>query len=193
MDRTAMHSPATAERVEAAADFARQAHAGQRRKQNGHPFVEHPLAVAELLAERDLPESLLVCGLLHDTVEKTDTSLDEIERDFGAEVAHLVEALSEDKTIRGYAARKRALRARACRSGREAAIVYAADRLANLRDWHELSPERRSQAARRLGTTLEQRVLLWGEDLETLTALDPGLPFLEEVELELRRLRAESC
>lgn len=196
MERTATRSsgvPGSGHRLDAALDFARRAHAGQLRKQNGRPFIEHPIAIAELLAERS-PEgsTLIAAAYLHDTVEKTDVEVTEVEREFGSEVAGIVAALSEDPALDGYAARKRALRSQALSGGDEAAILYAADRLGNLRDWRELSSAQRRKAAERLGTTLEERLRLWGEDLEALTELDAELPFLEQVELELRALRAEA-
>ena len=193
MDRTAtgQGTVTSAGRLEAALDFARRAHEGQRRKQDGRPFIEHPIAVEEVLAARGFDDPVLAAAYLHDTVEKTGTDPAEIEREFGPEVARLVAALSEDAAIEGYAERKRALRGQALAAGRTAAIVYTADRLCNLRDWRGLSESERRGAAERLGTTLEERILLWGEDLEDLHELDPQLPFLEEVELELRALRSE--
>lgn len=176
--------------LDAALDLARQAHEGQRRKQNGHPFIEHPVAVEGLLAARGVDDSTLIAAYLHDTVEKTDIELAEVERRFGPEVAQIVEALSEDTAIEAYAERKRALRAKALAGGRAATIVYAADRLCNLRDWRALSAAERSAAAERLHTTLDERLRLWGEDLDALNALDGEVPFLEEVEVELRALQA---
>jgi len=131
MDRTA--TPQVTEhatgRLDAALGFAQRAHDGQRRNQNAQPFIEHPIAVEALLAERGFGEQILIAGYLHDTVEKTDTQVAEIERSFGAEVAQIVEALSEDIAIQPYAERKRALRTKALGGGRDATIVYAADRL----------------------------------------------------------------
>ncbi len=180
-------------RLDAALQFARRAHAGQLRKQNGRPFIEHPIAVAELLSQIGIDGPVLIAAYLHDTVEKTDVELGEIEREFGSGVAEIVAVLSEETEIDGYAARKRALRAQALAAGDDAAILYAADRLANLSDWRELSPENRLRAAERLGTTFEERLRLWGEDLEALSMLEADLPFVEEVEVELRALRAEAA
>jgi (p)ppGpp synthase/HD superfamily hydrolase len=195
IERTATRAssvPGIEQRLDAALAFARRAHSGQLRKQNDRPFIEHPIAIAALLADHGLDGPILVAAYLHDVVEKTEVEVAEIEREFGDEVAAIVAALSEDPALEGYAARKRALRSQALAGGRDAAILYAADRLGNLRDWRELSAERRREAAERLGTTLEERLRLWGEDLEALADLDPGMPFVEEVELELRALRAEA-
>lgn len=176
-----------------ALEFARSAHEGQTRRQNGHPFIEHPVAVVELLAACEQSDEVLAAGYLHDTVEKCDrVSLEEVEARFGPGIAAIVDALTEDSSIDGYDERKRALRAKALSSGHPAAVVYAADRLANINDWHALSGSERPRAAARLGTSFESRLLLWGEDLRALTDFDGELPFLTEIEIALRILRGEA-
>jgi (p)ppGpp synthase/HD superfamily hydrolase len=175
--------------VEAALEFAREAHAGQHRKQNGAPYIVHPIAVTEMLAAAGFDEDILVAAYLHDVVEKTETAPTEVEARFGPAVTAVVAALTEDQTISSYAERKRGLRDKALSSGRAAAVVYSADRLANLRDWHALDDEQRTQAADGLGTTFDERMTLWQEDLEALTALQPEPPLLAEIEIELRALR----
>jgi hypothetical protein len=104
-----------------------------------------------------------------------------------------VVALSDDESIQDYAERKRALRRQVIDSGRDSVLIYAADRVANMRDWRKVAPESRDEVGERLGTTVEQRLELWGEDLGELSAYDPDLPFLAEIEIELRALRAEAA
>lgn len=174
----------------AALELAREAHSGQRRKQSGEPFVEHPVTVAALLSEQsDYGETVLAAAFLHDVVEKTGVDPDQIRSRFGDEVATLVAVLSEDHDLPSYEERKRALREQVIEAGRPATIIYAADRVANLRDWTQLPPERRDAVAAALGTNLEERMRLWHEDLEELTAADASLPFLDLIEIELRQLR----
>lgn len=172
--------------------FARRVHLGQYRKQTGEQFVEHPIAVARLLSDSGYDGSLIAAGYLHDVVEKTDVELDEIQERFGPSVADLVDQLSEDPDIDGYAARKRALRKGILESGGDPVIIYAADRLANMRDWHKIAPEDRPACGERLGTTLDERLGLWTEDVEELHDLDPQTPFLGEIESELAALKAET-
>lgn len=174
----------------AALRFARRVHLGQRRAQTGDGFVDHPIAVADLLREAGYDGALIAAAYLHDVVEKTPVELEEIRERFGADVASLVDCLSEDREIEAYAARKRELRKRVLRSGRDAVVIYAADRLANMRDWGRISPEGRPACGERLGTTLEERLQLWREDLEELHRLDPATPFLAEIEEELGALDA---
>jgi (p)ppGpp synthase/HD superfamily hydrolase len=169
--------------------FARRVHLGQHRKQTDEQFVEHPIAVARLLSEQGLDGPILAAAYLHDTVEKTPVELAEIEKRFGDEVAAVVDALTEDPDVDGYGARKRALRAKVLAADRNSILIYAADRVANLRDWVTVDPERREEVADRLGTHLAERLELWDEDLAELTAYDDSLLFLGEIEIELRRLR----
>jgi (p)ppGpp synthase/HD superfamily hydrolase len=172
--------------------FARRAHLGQHRKQTNEQFVEHPIAVARLLSEAGYDDHVIVAAYLHDVVEKTEVELAEIRERFGPEVAEVVDALSEDDGVDGYAARKRALRQRVLSSSRTTVLIYAADRVSNMRDWRKVAPEDRNAVGVRLDTTLEERLMLWREDLEDLTEHDPDLPFLAEIELELRELTAEA-
>jgi guanosine-3',5'-bis(diphosphate) 3'-pyrophosphohydrolase len=172
--------------------FARRVHFGQHRKQTGEQFVEHPIAVARLLSESGYNGALIPAAYLHDVVEKTNVELDEIRERFGPSVAGLVDCLSEDPEIAGYGARKRALRAGILESGGDPVVIYAADRVVNMRDWRKVPPEERPDVGRRLGTTLEERLQLWSEDLEELHDLGPETPFLSQIEAELGALKAET-
>jgi (p)ppGpp synthase/HD superfamily hydrolase len=176
----------------AALRFARRVHLGQHRKQTNEQFVEHPIAVANLLIESGYDGPLISAAYLHDVVEKTDVELDEIRARFGPTVAGLVDCLSEDPEIDGYAPRKRALRKGILESGGDPVIIYAADRVANMRDWRRVAPENRSAVGERLGTTLEERLQLWSEDVEELHDADPETPFLGDIHSELEALRADS-
>src|SRR5882757_10256026 len=121
--------------------FARRVHLGQYRKQTGEQFVEHPIAVAQLLSDAGYDGSLIAAAYLHDVVEKTDVELDEIRERFGPSVATLVDRLSEDPEITAYSERKRALRHSILESGGDPVVIYAADRVANMRDWLRVPPD----------------------------------------------------
>jgi (p)ppGpp synthase/HD superfamily hydrolase len=182
----------SSELAAAALRFARRVHLGQHRKQTGEQFVEHPIAVADLLMESGYDGAMITAAYLHDVVEKTDVELDEIRERFGPDVAALVDCLSEDPEIDGYGPRKRALRRRILESGGESVIIYAADRVANMRDWRKVAPEDRPACGERLGTTLDERLELWQEDVEELHDTDPETPFLAEMRSELEVLRSEA-
>ena len=86
--------PADIERVEAAYVMARDAHEGQTRK-SGEPYITHPLAVATLLAQWHLDAQALIAAILHDVVEDTPTTKDDIAKQFGQAVADLVDGVSK--------------------------------------------------------------------------------------------------
>src|SRR5436189_3325252 len=100
---TRLESETDSELAAAALRFARRLHLGQYRKQTGDQFVEHPIAVAKLLSDSGYDGALIAAAYLHDVVEKTDVKLDEIRLRFGPAVAELVDNLSENAEIPGYA------------------------------------------------------------------------------------------
>jgi GTP diphosphokinase / guanosine-3',5'-bis(diphosphate) 3'-diphosphatase len=172
--------------------FARRVHLGQYRKQTGEQFVQHPIAVADLLFAAGYDGALIPAAYLHDVVEKTDVTLDEIRERFGPNVAGLIDCLSEDPVIDAYGERKRALRSGILESGGDAVIIYAADRVANMRDWLKVAPEDRAACGERLGTTLQERLDLWTEDVEELHDLSPETPFLTEIRADLAELKSQA-
>ncbi|MCK4724780.1 MAG: bifunctional (p)ppGpp synthetase/guanosine-3',5'-bis(diphosphate) 3'-pyrophosphohydrolase [Anaerolineales bacterium] len=88
------YSPADRELVMRAYHVAEQAHTGQKRA-SGEPYVNHCIAVASILAELRVPPAVIAAGLLHDTVEDTDIELSALSRDFGDEIAMLVDGVTK--------------------------------------------------------------------------------------------------
>jgi (p)ppGpp synthase/HD superfamily hydrolase len=86
-------------RIEQAAQIALRAHAGQVRKNDGSPYVVHPYMVALLLTSYDFPEQVIVAGLVHDVLEDTGVSVDELTTALGPEVVALVQEVSEQKEL----------------------------------------------------------------------------------------------
>ncbi len=95
------HKPYDIDKIKAAYDYAGELHAGQRR-QSGEPYISHPIAVAEILAEMELDTDSICAALLHDTLEdcKDKTNRDEIRRRFGDDVALIVEGVTKNVTMR---------------------------------------------------------------------------------------------
>src|SRR4051812_27847566 len=91
-------------RVTDAVAFAAHWHARQQRESDAAPFLLHPLEVAALLSGRGYDDDVVAAGLLHDVVEKTDATLDDVRSRFGERTATLVAAVSEDPAIAGYEA-----------------------------------------------------------------------------------------
>jgi len=119
-----------------AAAFAAERHRDQRRKgKDASPYINHPLALANLLAsesgERD--PTVIAAALLHDTVEDTGTTFAEIERNFGPAVARIVREVTDDKAL-PKAERKRLQVEHAAHLSRAAKLVKLADKICNLRD-----------------------------------------------------------
>ncbi|KAJ3161905.1 Guanosine-3',5'-bis(diphosphate) 3'-pyrophosphohydrolase MESH1 [Geranomyces variabilis] len=125
-----------------AAKFASQRHAPQRRKDPQQtPYINHPLAVACVLADEAgvTDPAVLQAALLHDTVEDTPTSLDEIEQFFGADVRLYVAQCSDDTSL-PKAERKRLQIETAPTKSDGAKLVKLADKIDNLRDLQRTPP-----------------------------------------------------
>jgi (p)ppGpp synthase/HD superfamily hydrolase len=114
--------------------YAEQVHAGQSRSVDGAPFIVHPVEVACLLRDAGAADHVIAAGVLHDVIEKTDADAGDLCERFGPSVAALVVAVSEDKRIGGYGKRKAALREQVSTAGSEALTVFAADKLAKVRE-----------------------------------------------------------
>ncbi len=172
---------------------ARRAHAGQVRNSGSGetPFIEHPLAVAELLAEGDWPDEVIATGLLHDAVEHGDARLEELRARFGEPVAELVGALTEDAAVEPYGERKDEHRERVARAGREAGAVFAADKLVNVRALRGAYAVRGEDVDRELRVPMDTKLRTWELDLAMLTEVEPGEPFIARLAEELAGLRRE--
>jgi (p)ppGpp synthase/HD superfamily hydrolase len=118
----------------AAVFFASAMHAGQRRRVDEAPFIEHPLEVAALLYNAGEPDHVVAAGALHDVLEKTEATPSELTCRFGPAVTELVVAVSENPGIPGFHARKAALRNAAAAGGDAALVVFAADKVSKVRE-----------------------------------------------------------
>jgi len=118
--------------IEEAIEVAAEAHQGQYRKGTRTPYITHPYAVGLILMEARCSEAMIVAGILHDTVEDTDLTLEFIQEHFGAYVAGIVDGCSENKALRWRA--RKTERIEALRSASpEVCTVTCADKLHNLR------------------------------------------------------------
>ncbi len=116
-----------------AVEWATKAHRGQLRKGSGVPYIIHPLGVARILIEHQCAQKIVIAGLLHDVVEDTEFELRDIEADFGAEVAALVEAASEPNRKAVWEERKEHTIRYLEMASEEALWVVCADKLDNAR------------------------------------------------------------
>jgi (p)ppGpp synthase/HD superfamily hydrolase len=174
----------------AALELARAAHADQVRK-DGSPFIGHPRAVGEILEQAGFDDEIVAAALLHDVVEDSAIGAAEVERRFGERVAALVSAMTEDPAIEDYGERKRAQRSQVEAAGPEAVAIYAADKLANLRDVRRAYARDSEAIGRRFQVSLNKRIAIWREDLEMASRVAPQLPYLRELRYELESLEEQ--
>ena len=180
------------ELVRDALEAARSAHAGQiRNGSGGVPYIEPPLAVADLLAEHGFADEVLAAALLHDVVEESDTDVTEIGARFGEPIGGLVDALTDEEEIEDYERRKDVHRAQVEAAGPEALAIYAADKLANIRALRSVYAEEGEAVGKELKAPLDVKVAVWEADVELLRREVPELAFLSELEDQLAGLRAD--
>ena len=142
-----IYSPSELALVERAFERADSAHAGQLRK-SGDPYITHPVAVAEILVEFGLDAPTLAAALLHDCVEDTNYSLDELRREFGDEVANLVDGVTKlDRLTYGPTAEAETVRKMVVAMAKDirVLVIKLADRLHNARTWQFVNPESASR------------------------------------------------
>lgn len=116
--------------------FASEKHRNQRRKDSeASPYINHPIAVATVLAAEVgvTDETILIAAILHDTVEDTETTLEELERQFGRDVRNLVAEVTDDKSLPKQA-RKDLQVEHASAASRGAKQIKVADKVCNIRD-----------------------------------------------------------
>lgn len=145
-----VHPKADVVLINRAYETAAQLHDGVFRK-SGEPYITHPLAVATICAEIGMDTTTIVAALLHDTVEDTDYTLEQLEHDFGPEVAHLVDGVTKlDKVALGSAAEAETIRKMivAMADDPGVLVIKVADRLHNMRTMRFLPPEKQARKAR---------------------------------------------
>ena len=124
--------------------YAARCHAGQRRESDGAPFIEHLSEVARLLRDAGCADVLVAAGLLHSVLQDTDISAAELTARFGATVSQLVRATTDD-CVGSYPQRMHARREQVRNAGHDAALVFAANEIAEVR---ELADQARRERAR---------------------------------------------
>ena len=151
------HSKVDTERIKHAVAVAKDAHDGQYRK-TGEPYIVHPLAVKKILEEWGMDEDTIIAGILHDTVEDTSLTLEDIRKEFGESVAFLVDGVTKLSTARNGmrdidtylpTTRDNFLRLMiALGSDIRVLIIKLADRLHNLRTLSALPPDKQKKIAK---------------------------------------------
>ncbi|WP_106398989.1 RelA/SpoT family protein [Actinocorallia populi] len=144
------HPKADVRLIERAYDVAAHHHRHQKRK-SGDPYITHPLAVTTILAELGMATETLCAALLHDTVEDTDYTLDELRADFGDEIAALVDGVTKlDKVKYGDAAEAETVRKMVVAMAKDirVLVIKLADRLHNMRTMRYMPRHKQEKKAR---------------------------------------------
>jgi GTP pyrophosphokinase len=193
--------------IERAYAFAEQAHDGKLRK-SGEPYIVHPVRVAMILAEMQLDPETLAAALLHDVIEDTDATKEQVEKEFGPRVAHLVEGVTklsriplagdsgdDDRATRESERQAESLRKMflAMADDVRVVLIKLADRLHNMRTLEHVSPasqQRTAQQTMEIYAPLANRLGIWHikSELEDLSFryLDPQGYFSLQRALERR-------
>jgi (p)ppGpp synthase/HD superfamily hydrolase len=191
-----------AERIEAAAERsplvrsaleqARADHAGQTRNgSGGMPYVEHPITVAARLEELGYRDEVLAAALLHDVVEDSETTLDELREKFGEDVAGMIGALTDDEALDSYRERKAEHRERVAAADAEAMAIYGADKLTNVTTLRAAYEGEGDAVRDEFKVPIELKTEIWEADLALLREKAPELPFLDDLGEELTRFRVQ--
>src|SRR6187397_2362577 len=148
------HPKADIALIERAYSAAERAHDGQKRR-SGEPYITHPVAVAQILADLGIGAKTVAAALLHDTVEDTAYTLDQVRADFGDEIAMLVDGVTKlDKVKYGDSTQAETVRKMIVAMSKDirVLIIKLADRLHNARTWGFVPAE---SASRKATETLE--------------------------------------
>jgi guanosine-3',5'-bis(diphosphate) 3'-pyrophosphohydrolase len=187
--------------IEKACEFAKHAHEGQTRS-SGEPYYTHPLEVAQILANMKLDDASIITAVLHDTVEDTDVTLDDIKKQFSPEVASLVDGVTklnqiESKTVEGKQAENFRKLVLAMSEDIRVLLVKLADRLHNMRTLNAVGkPHKRKRIAREtieIYAPLAERIGIHKikEELQDLAFAELHTEARESISKRLTFLRSE--
>lgn len=152
LDSIRTYSPnADLDLIRRAYEFSEKAHSGQIRR-SGDPYILHPLGVAAILAELHLDLPTIACGLLHDTVEDTSVSLEDIRKNFGPTVERLVDGVTKISLMKFRNTHEKQgenIRKMIVAMGKDVRVVLVklADRLHNMRTLNHMPPEKQARIA----------------------------------------------
>jgi (p)ppGpp synthase/HD superfamily hydrolase len=172
--------------AQSALRFARLRHAGQYREIDRAPFIDHPIEVGWLLRWDGQSEEVVAAGLLHDVLEKTATTRSELERRFGPRIVRLVESVSDDPSVSGYESRKRELRHRVAQAGPDTHAVFAADKIAKVRELALLPTQRLREP------TARAKLRHYRASLEMLHRAASELGLVDLLDAEVKRAVART-
>lgn len=173
--------------IEKALQIASMAHEGQYRKNTKIPYIAHPVAVGMILQKAGYREEMIAAGILHDTVEDTDLTMEDIEREFGKEIAMIVEGCSEPDKSLSWEERKEHTIEFLKTASEEIRVVACADKLHNVRSIREDVEQSGEVVWSRFNRGIKQQEWYYKNVVESL-GYATKFPILEELEKEIERL-----
>ena len=176
--------------IDRALRFAAAAHRGQKRM-SGEDFVEHSIAVASILAGLLVDTTSICAALLHDVVEDSDTTIEDLRGEFGDAIADLVATLSDDPSIESYRDRKDEHRGRVAAIDGDALAIYAADKLTNMTTLHKAIEVEGMRGAEEYDVQVGLKLEVWEADAAMLRHEAPELPLLDPLDVAISRLGAD--
>jgi len=186
------------ERLFKAIQYAARAHEKQKRKGNNPaPYITHPFFVGMELIRLGCDENTVIAGILHDTLEDTFLSKEIIEKEFGAEVLNLIEAVTEPKNLnmtkvekrRTWQFRKEAYLEQLKVASAESKAIACVDMLANMLEFKHTLKDLGADALKLFNVDIESKLRHWQEEIDLL-AKDKNCPYLKIIP-DLRNMLME--
>ena len=173
--------------IEIALKTAAKVHEKQYRKGTDIPYITHPVAVGMILMKAGYSEELVAAGILHDTVEDTELSLQDIEQLFGRNIAQIVEGCSEPDKSLSWEDRKKQTIEYLRTAPEEIRVVACADKLHNIRSIASDIEQFGEQVWGRFKRGKEQQEWYYTHVIESL-GLQSNFQLLDELKIEVERL-----
>lgn len=174
--------------IDKAINFAAIAHKEQVRKAAAIPYVAHPFAVGMMLQKAGCADEVIAAGLLHDTLEDTETTYDQLVTEFGRQVAEIVQAASEQDKSLPWEERKQATIAALPFVTKEALQVIVCDKLHNIRSIHEAAEAEGAKAWEHFNQGKSNQHWYYSNILKQLKPRRGEFKLIRELEREVNRL-----
>lgn len=176
-------------KLQNAIDLAIKAHKGQTRKGKPDvPYVTHPLFVGLILAKIVAEENVIIAGILHDTIEDTKTTKEDIEKEFGKEVAEMVNDVTEQDKSLPWAMRKQQALEHIPKMSHGSLMVKSADQLHNMRDLIEDYKKEGDKMFERFNAPKQKQLERYKILIPTIEKAWPENPLLPDLKEALREV-----
>ncbi|WP_079508923.1 HD domain-containing protein [Mesobacillus jeotgali] len=176
--------------IDKALQIASEAHEGQYRKNTIIPYISHPVAVGMIIQKAGYSDEMVAAAILHDTVEDTDLTLDDVEREFGKEVAQLVAGCSEPDKSLSWEERKQHTIDFLKNAQEKIRVIACADKLHNVRTIRSDKERSGEQVWNRFNRGKEQQEWYYRNVIISL-GFATKFPLLEELNSEVESLFAK--